>query len=59
MNNELIKKKEEDFYHVNFDKVSLYIYNYSLGFVELQKGQAHEISQVTSIINTEKEKLKN
>ena len=56
--NELIKKKEEDFYHINFDKVSLYIYNYTLGFVELQKGQAHKISQVTNIINTEKEKLK-
>ena len=56
--NELIKKKEEDFYHINFDKVSLYIYNYTLGFVELQKGQSQKISQVTSIINTEKEKLK-
>ena len=60
--NEINKKKEEkeeDFYHVNFDKVALYIYNYSLGYVELQKGHSHKISQVTSVINTEKEKMKN
>ena len=56
--NEINKKKEEEFYKVNFDKIDLYIYNYSLGFVELQKGQAHKISQVTNIINAEKEKLK-
>ena len=52
------KKKEEDFYHINFDKVTLYIFNYSLGFVEIQKGHAHKISQVTNIMNSEKEKLK-
>ena len=57
--NELTKKKEEEFYHINFNKVTLYIYNYSLGFVELKKGQAYKISQVTNVINLEKEKLKN
>ena len=52
--NDINKKKEEEFYHVNFDKIELYIFNYSLGFVELKKGQSHKISQVTQIINTEK-----
>ena len=56
--NDINKKKEEEFYHVNFDKIELYIFNYSLGFVVLKKGQSHKISQVTQIINTEKEKLK-
>ena len=57
--NEINKKKEDNFYRVNFDKIDLYIFNYSLGFVELQKGKAQKISQVDNIINAEKEKLKN
>ena len=56
--NDVNKKKEEEFYHVNFDKIELLIFNYSLGFLELQKGKAHKISKVTEIINIEKEKLK-
>ena len=57
--NEVNKKKEEDFYHVNFNKIELYIFNYSLGFVELKKGQSHKTSQVAYIINAEKERLRN
>ena len=53
------KKKEEDFYHVNTSKITLYIFNYSSGFVELQKGQQNKISQVTYLLNIEKEKSKN
>ena len=57
-NHEANKKKEEDFYHVNFNKISLYIFNYSTGYPEIQKGQSYKISHVTYLINTEKEKLK-
>ena len=57
--NETNKKKEEDFYHVNTNKISLYIFNFSSGFVELQTGQQHKISHVTYLLNIEKEKAKN
>ena len=53
-----IKKKEEDFYHVNFSKIELYIFNYSTGYPELQKGHSHKISHIIYLMNTEKEKLK-
>ena len=56
-NHETNKKKEEDFYHVNFNKISLYIFNYATGYPEIQKGQSYKISHVTYLINTEKEKL--
>ena len=58
-NKEINKKKEEDFYHVNFNKISFYVFNYSTGYAELQKGQNYKISHVTYLINSEKEKLKN
>ena len=32
-------KKEEDFYHVNFNKISYYVFNYTSGYVELQKNK--------------------
>ena len=57
--NETNKKKEEDFYHVNLNKISFFIFNFSSGFVELQKGQQHKISHVTYLLNIEKEKAKN
>ena len=53
------KKEEEDFYHVNFSKITYYVFNYTTGYVELQKDQNHKISHVTYLINTEKEKQKN
>ena len=53
------KKEEEDFYHVNFNKIAYYVFNYTSGYVELQKNQNHKISQVTYLINTEREKQKN
>ena len=53
------KKDEEDFYHVNFNKISYYVFNYTTGYVELQKDQNHKISHVTYLINTEKEKQRN
>ena len=52
------KKKQDDFYHVNFSKISYYVFNYTTGFAELQKNQNHKISHVTYLINAEKEKLK-
>ena len=57
---EINKKKDEDnFYHVNFNKITLLVFNYSSGFVEIQKNHNYKISQVTSVINGEKEKHKN
>ena len=53
------KKSEENFYHVNASKISLFIFNYTTGYVEIQKGENHKMSQVTYLINTEKEKMKN
>ena len=52
------KKEVEDFYHVNFNKITYYVFNYTSGYVELQKGQNHKISHVTYVMNQEKEKLK-
>ena len=52
-------KEEENFYHVNFNKITFLVYNYSSGFAEIQKNQNNKISQVTYIINGEKEKYKN
>ena len=50
-------KKEEDFYHVNFNKISYYVFNYTSGFAELQKGN-YKISHITYLMNAEKEKIK-
>jgi len=55
---EEVKKKEQDFYHVNFSKIELYIFNYNTGYAELQKGHNHKISHITYLMNIEKEKLK-
>ena len=43
---------------MNFSKIELYIFNYSTGYPELQKGHSHKISHITYLMNTEKEKLK-
>ena len=52
------KKKEEDFYHVNFNKITYYVFNFSFGYVEMQKGQRHKISHVTYVLNQERERLR-
>ena len=56
---EMIKKKEEDFYHVNLNKITYYVFNFSTGFPEQQKHQNYKISHVTYLMKTEKEKMKN
>jgi hypothetical protein len=53
---ETYKKKEEDFYHVNFNKISFYVFNYTSGYPELHKN--HKMSHVTYLINIEKEKVR-
>ena len=53
---EMNKKKEEDFYHVNFNKITFYVFNYTSGYAELQKN--HKMSHITYLMNQEKEKLK-
>ena len=55
---ELNKKKQDDFYHVNFNKITYYVFNYSTGYVELQKNQNYKISHVAYLMNAEKEKVK-
>ena len=47
---EEVKKKEPDFYHVNFSKIELYIFNYNTGYAELQKGHNHKISHITYLM---------
>ena len=49
------KNSEEDFYHVDFSKITYYVFNYQSGFVETMKDQKFKISQVTKTINQERE----
>ena len=51
------KHKEEDYYHVDMSKITLYLYNYNTGFVEAIKDSKFKISQVEKTNNAEKEKL--
>ena len=51
------KHKEEDYYHVNVNNITYYIYNYTTGFVEVLKDQKYKVSQVVKQTNAEKEKL--
>ena len=53
---EMNKKKEEDFYHVNFNKITFYVFNYTTGYPELHKN--HKMSHVTYLISVEKEELR-
>ena len=46
-----------DFYHVNSEKITLFVYNYATGFVEAIKDPKFKISQVTKQINVHKEKI--
>ena len=45
----------DDFYHVNFNKITYFVFNYQSGFVEAMKDPKFKISQVTKTINQEKE----
>ena len=56
-NNNTTNKHKEEYYHVNLNKITYYIYNYTSGFVEEIKDQKHKISQVVKQIDSEKEKL--
>ena len=51
------KHKEEEYYHVNMNNITYYIYNYTTGFIEAIKDQKYKQSQVVKQINSEKEKL--
>ena len=51
------KHKEEDYYHVNMNNITYYIYNYTTGFIEAIKDQKYKTSQVVKQTNAEKEKL--
>ena len=55
--NEINKDKStnDDFYHVNFNKITYFVFNFQSGFVEAMKDQKFKISQVTKTINQEKE----
>ena len=48
-------KEDDDFYHVDMSKITLCIFNYQSGFVEIMKDPKYKISQVTKTMNQEKE----
>ena len=58
---QVISKSKEisnnDFYHVNSEKITLFVYNYATGFVEAIKDPKFKISQVTKQIEIHKEKI--
>jgi len=61
--NELINHNDrndglEDYYHVKTDKITLSVYNFATGFVEVIKDSKFKMSEVVKSINSEKEKLK-
>ena len=56
----LTKTKEisnNDFYHINSEKITLFVYNYATGFVEAIKDPKFKISQVTKQIEVHREKI--
>ena len=46
-----------DFYNINTEHITLFVYNYSTGFVEAIKDPKFKISQVTSQIQMNKERI--
>ena len=56
-NNTANKHKIDDYYHVNMNNITYYIYNYTTGFVEVLKDQKYKTSEILKKINVEKEKL--
>ena len=53
----ILKHKEDDYYHVDTNKITYFVYNYNTGFVEVVKDPKFKISQVVKQNNAEKEKL--
>ena len=51
------KNHDEDYYHVDTNHITLFVYNYNTGFVEVLKDPKYKISQVVKSTNAEKEKL--
>jgi hypothetical protein len=54
------KSKEisnNNYYHVNSEKITLFVYNYATGFVEAIKDPKFKISQVTKQIDIHKERI--
>ena len=49
--------KEDEFYRVNMNKITLFVYNYSSGFVEIIKDPKFKESQMDKQIKAEREKL--
>ena len=49
--------KDDDYYHVDPSKITLFVYNYNTGFVQALKDSKFKISKVVDQINKEKEKL--
>ena len=51
------KHKEDDYYHVDASKITLFVYNYTTGFVQALKDPKFKVSKVVDQLNKEKEKL--
>ena len=49
--------KEDDYYHVDASKITLYVYNFNTGFLQALKDSKFKLSKVADQINKEKEKL--
>ena len=47
-----------DFYHINTDHITLFLYNFNTGFVEAIKDSKVKISQMTSRMEIHKEAIK-
>ena len=50
-------KHEDDFYHVNTQKITFFLYNFTTGFVQQLSDPKFKISKVTNQLEKEKEKL--
>ena len=53
--NQKSKDINNDFYHINLEKITLFVYNFSTGFLETIKDPKFKISQMTSQMRMHKE----
>ena len=51
------KIPSNDYYHINADHITLFVYNYSTGFVEALKDSKFKISQMTTQMEMNKERI--
>ena len=51
------RMSSNDFYHINADRITLFVYNYSTGFVEALKDPKFKISQMTTQMEMHKERI--